>query len=263
MRKESGLITLFTCAAGAIGLFIRWLQLSSAFEPATGLPIHNAPASIAMAAAMIVYAVALIIVIRTMKDTEKQLDYQSALRGHNILYPAAAAILGIATIVSGLLMFPGTAAELRPALWRLLASVALLCGCAYPVLALPPKRSGKDVLTCLAALVPTIFFCIWLIVSYMSNAENPIVWAYATETLAISGATLGFYYCAGYAFGRPRPLSTAYFSHLGAFLCIVTLADTRSMPAQIMLGSAAVMLLMLSTTLIGNFEKAKPIPLAE
>ena len=257
MRKESGLIALFTCAAGAIGLFIRWLQLSSAFEPLTGLPIHGAPASIAMAATIAVYAVALFIVMRTMKDAEKLTEYKTALRGHSIFYPAAAVLLGIATIVAGLLMFPGTAGELRPGLWRLLAAAALLCGASYPVLALPSKRSGGDALTCLAALVPTIFFCIWLIVSYMSNAENPIVWAYATETLAISGATLGFYYCAGYAFGRPRPLSTAYFSHLGAFLCIVTLADDRAMPAQIMLAAAAAMLLLLSTTLIGNFEKAR------
>ena len=257
MRKEAGLTTLFTFAAGAIGLFIRWLQLSTIFEVETGLAVRGSAPTIALVITIIFYAAALFIIVRGLKNAEKKYDYRGALRGRSIVYPAVAAALGAATIIAAIIMFVGASQEARPNLWRIISAAALLCGVSYPLLALGPGHSSKGALTCVASVFPTMLFCIWLVGSYMLNAENPTIWAYATVSLATAGAVLGFYYYAGYAFGKPRPLSTLYFSHLGAFFCIVTIADTHSFPAQIMFASAAVMLLILASTLVGNFKKPR------
>ena len=261
MQKEAGLTTLFTCAAGAIGLFVRWLQLSSVFDPENGLPARGSAATIALVVTILFYAGALFIIVRSLKNSEKRSEYREALRGRSIFYPLVAIMLGTVTIIAAISMFFGASHQERSGLWRVLAIAAVFCGASYPLLSLGPKRGGGNALTCLAAVIPTVFFCVWLVISYMINAADPVIWNYAIEILATSGAVLGFYYYAGYAFGRPRPLSALYFSHLGAFFCMITVADAQSLSAQIIFGASAVMLLMLSTMLVGNFEKIRRKPI--
>ena len=79
--------------------------------------------------------------------------------------------------------------------------------------------------------------------------------------MSICAALLAFYYVAGYAFGRVRPQHTVFFCMMGAFLCLMCLADDRSFGIQLMTISAAGMLLFDGWMILSNMrplEKSQP-----
>jgi fluoride ion exporter CrcB/FEX len=82
--------------------------------------------------------------------------------------------------------------------------------------------------------------------------------SYAVEILAIAAALLGFYYMAGYAFGRVKPRSALYFDMLGAFLCIVSLADDGNFGEKLMFAAAASMLLFWAWMIVENLYLPEP-----
>ena len=108
--------------------------------------------------------------------------------------------------------------------------------------------------------LPILMYCVWLIASYRSNANNPNVWMFAIEILAICCAILALFYVAGYAFGRPDPHKACYLSLLGAFMCITTLADSRHMGLELIILATVGMLLMYSWLIIKNRCAKEDLP---
>ena len=253
MRKEASL-AMFTCVMAAFASFARWMQNNNIYESSTGLAVPSVWSSV-MIAVCVVAIIGLIFLTYRLKSFNAGTEYRTALRARTIMFPIAAIVLGVGMAVGALMLIRNRDNIMYPHLNLILAVFAILCGASFPVLALGPKKDGSDVLVCLCAAIPVLFFCYWLVISYRENSTDPVLWAFAFEILALCGATLGFYYLAGYAFRRVKPLHTVFFTQLGAFLCTVVLGDNRIMGKQVFFLMSGIMLLMQSTVLVARMTK--------
>lgn len=255
MRKEAGLMCVFTCVMGALGLFLRWIQNNNVFEPETGLAQRGSAWSGLLVAVCVITALGILGFVANLRGHKTETQYRTALRGKTILYPALAGVLGAVMLVGAVMLLTTAGDQPFPGLQRVLAVLAAACGACLPLLAVGPKKDSDGSMMCLGSFVPVVFLCFWLIVSYKENSANPVVWAYCIEILAISAAIMAYYYTAGFAFEKPRPLSTIYFCLLGAFFSMTTLADTRPVSKQLFFVAIAVMLLAFAFVLVSNMTR--------
>jgi len=241
MRKNALSICCFTCAAGAIGAFCRWLQNQLAFDE-TGLSAASAWNYI-VPLVLIAAAVCFYCIVARYKRSglEMTTDFYGTFDGSTRLFVPLAWVIGAAMVFGALILIATGAADANAVLYRVLAALGVISGLAFGATAMAARRRYQPGLVCALATAPVLQFCLWLITSYKVNSTNPTVWVYAVEILAIAAALLAFYYFAGYPYGRCKPYSSLYFSMLGAFLCIVALADDRNSGLQLMLVSAVCM----------------------
>lgn len=255
MRKEAGLLCGFSCVTAAFGFFLRWVQLNNLYEAETGMPISGLPWSWAVVAVTCVAVVGLFVITLRLRKCEAPEGYRLALKGRNIAYPVLGVGTGIMAVVAGILLLVTAGNYASPALYRVLGILALISGACLPAMAMGPKKDSDGAVICFATIAPVVFFFYWLIVSYKGHSSNPVVWSYAFEILAISALALGYYYTAGFAFGKPRPLPTVFTCNLAGYLCIVAVADERGTPLQILFIVFGVFLLAASFVLVGNMTK--------
>ena len=258
MRKNALIICCFTCAAGAIGAFCRWLQNQIAFDSA-GLS-KNSPWNYFVALVLVAAALCFWFFVRKYSDSGlvMEKDFYSVFRGSTRFFVTGAWLIGAAMIFGGLILIATMGDDLPQVLYRAIAILGILSGVAFPLMATGSEKRLSPGLNSLFATVPVLLFCLWLITSYKQNSTNPTVWAYAVEILAAAGSLLAFFYCAGYPYGRARPRSSLYFSMLGAFLCVVTLADDRGFGLQLMFFSAAAMQLFWAWMIVSNMHNPEP-----
>ena len=257
MQKQAGIFTMFTSVMAAVGLFIRWLQNNNIYEETTGLPVKSAISTVFVIFCLIYVAVLLIFTLR-LGDAWAEENFRAAFRGRNILFPVMSAALGIAMSVASAALLFSKPEGLTIALQSVLGLGGLVCGICFPLIAMGPKKDSSGTFACVYTFIPVIFFSIWLIIAFKEHAQDPILWHYAIEVLAIASATLGFYYGAGYAFDRPRLKQTVFFTNLGAFFCIAALGDTRVLPRQIIIAAPGIVLLLMSNVFISNMKDKKP-----
>jgi hypothetical protein len=258
MRKNALTICCFACAAGAIGAFCRWLQNQLAFDEA-GLS-KQSPLNFVVALVLIGAAVWMYFLAGKFKKAgfAAHTGLKEALGGSTRFCLPAAWIIGALMLFGGLVLFVTGEDEASPMLVRILAALSLFGGVFFPLSASAAVNGRETGVTCLFMTVPVVQFCFWLITCYKQNSTNPVLWAYAVEILAIAAALLGFYYMAGYAFGRVKPRSALYFDMLGAFLCIVSLADDGNFGEKLMFAAAASMLLFWAWMIVENLYLPEP-----
>ena len=251
-----------TCVSAALASFIRWVQNNNIYEPGTGLAMPSGW-STAVLACIVLFTVALAVLTYRACHRSESPDMRTALRGNTVLYPIAAGALGLIMLVGAVMLIRGRQEFLRDnGLYSVLAVFALCAGLSFPVLAMGTGRNSSGILTCFAAAIPILFFTFWMAVSYRSHSVEPVLWKFSIEILALATAALGFYYLAGYAFGRAKPMPSVFFGQLGAFLCAMALGDARHTGLQLFLFACAVMLLLQSAILLQNLERPTPRPSA-
>ena len=107
----------------------------------------------------------------------------------------------------------------------------------------------------LASAVLALFFCLWLVFCYVLNEQNPVLWAYAPEILAITASTLAFYYICCWHYGAAKPNAALLFVQAGAFLNLSILPDSRALSAKAMFAATAALLLMLEVLMVSNLRE--------
>jgi len=248
---------MFTSVMAAVGLFLRWLQNNNIFEEQTGLPVKSAISTVFIIFCLIYTAVILVLTLR-LGDSWTEESFRTAFRGRNIIFPVMATAVGIAMAVASVALLFSKPVGLSVALQSVLGLGALICAICFPLIAMGPKKDSKGTFACVYTFIPVIFFSIWLIIAFKEHAQDPILWHYAIEVLAVASATLGFYYAAGYAFDRPRLKQTVLFTNLGAFFCITALGDPRVLPRQIIIAAPGIVLLLMSNVFISNMKENRP-----
>ena len=243
MRRLTTITLCFTCTAGAFGVFLRWLQLITAFEPDTGLPIRGARLSIAVSALSLSVAVFLVLV--TVLASKKTYTGKTAvnLPVDSLFFSLVSKFVCVLAIIGAVMLFISADGNSGPGAGRTLAVLAFATGISYPAFISRFRRSS-GLFTCILALIPVIFCSYWLIVSYKDHAANPVIWEFAFEILAISASLLSLFFVAGYPCGSPKPFLSFCFCNLSAFLCIVTLADVRPLSLSLTFASLALIELM-------------------
>ena len=79
------------------------------------------------------------------------------------------------------------------------------------------------------------------------------------ELITVSVGMIAFFRVGGFVFDTPQPFKAMTWAMFGAFMFIMALADERYMGMQLMLLSAALMLIYYNWVMIANMEQ-KPAP---
>ena len=246
MRKEL-VLPVTAIVGGAIGFFLRRLELATAFEPDTGLPIEGMPVTWALIALSAAVAVVLLLLcLGVGKGFEG--GYDQAFRARDaapyMMGMTAGAFLTAAAGVLLLLKLPGLYAEASLEtsgfpMFSLVPMVLLSVLClasAWSMLMLGKNNYRGEEKGKYSAwlLIPAYTCCMWLIVSYQEHSGDPIILDYVYQLFSVIAAVLGCYFLSGFGFGRSRPAAAAFFSAEAMYFALVTLADTHE-PAFLLL----------------------------
>jgi hypothetical protein len=158
--------------------------------------------------------------------------------------------MGLLTVVGGLLMLIASLRGSIGMLYFFLSLLAVFAGLCMAALSLSATAGVAS--RCLCCTVPVLFFCFWLIVAYKENASNPVVWSFCMQLLAIAANTLGWFYLAGLAYGKPKSAALYFFCQLAPFLSILALADAGSLGAKLALLCSSLLLLAVAARLAGE-----------
>lgn len=257
MRTKAVKICGIALGLGIFGAFFRWLQNIGGFEKDTGLEILGAWQSWVMIAFLLASAVALYFTVRCVREMSIPGEYPANIARFKPFYTIAAGLVALLMLIGGALTALGSRGSVNmifELILGLLAIAAAICSFLLFFRAKTPTAKGG-----LFSSVLVVFACFWLIATYKDSSNDPVLWHFAIEILAISATILGLYYFAGSAYKKFKPFPTVFFCLLGAVLDIVTIADDGSVGAHLLFAAAALLLLLLTFAMLNNGDAAKPV----
>lgn len=248
-------------AGGAVGLGLRAWGLASAFEPDTGLPIPGMPATWSLILLSALVAAALALLCRGKRAAfEGGYDQAYAAKG-NTLYITAVVLAAFLLLASGALNVLYVLRRDGVPITRLVLA-ALSVAVAPCVIAVGKNnyKGEKRGRFSLPLLMPGYVCCVWLITSYQVRAGDPVQLDYIYELFAIIAVLVGIYFSAGFAFERPKFFCAAFFSLLGVYFSVVTLADRHDLATTLLYGFAILYLLAHTISLLYNASRPAAVP---
>ena len=251
MRKEI-LVPAVAVIGGGVGFALRWWELNTGFEPDTGLPIAEAPATYTPIAFSVVMVVVLALLCLGCKRAFSGYGQAFQAQG-NTLYATAGVISGFLLLGAGALMAAEPAMGGELVYTRLItAALALVAGICVVLTVRDNFRGLADGKYSFKLLMPAYAFCVWLIAAYQVRAGDPVRLDYVYELFAIITGLLGLYGAASFSFERGRSFLTALFSLLGVYFSLVTLADSHQLADMLLYAFTIVYLLTNAITLLHN-----------
>lgn len=233
-------IVLITLALSALGALLQIWCRSTAFELSTDLPLSGAPAL----TVLIIFAIAVPILALAVSLPLQGIKPQ----GENSLYHLMGTpgrivgiLSGAAFVLGGLLRLAKSVPPLlhRPTTLEIsvcLVDVLLMAGgAAMVILSLSAQESRFHVRHSLWPLLPGFAGCFWLVIYYHSNSRDAVVLRYCWILLCLMATILAFYYQAGFAFDRVRPLRAQAFSMAGAIYAFTAIPTADELSDLILL----------------------------
>ncbi|MGE4353691.1 MAG: hypothetical protein AB7D36_06370 [Oscillospiraceae bacterium] len=254
MKNYAQRLCVAICVLSAFGFMARWIQNISIFEKDTGLAIEGASSSIFL----VLFSIATIggFIAMTLPLLHLGVgDYPAGdVRGDNTLYKVVTSICALMMLAGGTLMMLKSGEELYPQLRRILGLLAVVSALGMYYIGRTGKNGADSALACLGTIVPVLFGCFWLIVSYKDHASNPVIWSYAVEIIAIACATEALYLIAGFVFGRPRIVPAVAVNAFAAFFCFMELGDDRGFAFQICFAALGLFFVVTVYTLVSGLS---------
>lgn len=259
MRKDAFTFTLTTFVLGIFGFFLRWLQNVNGFEALTGLAIAGAKTttvflvySVAALAGMV--AMVLLWVRRRCTLSEEGAE---ALGCSTVFHTAIMWLFAAVIIISCLVLMFASDFARYPTMQRIMSALGILAGVALPFV-LPRKKPEEGEgggISGTAAIIPILFGCMWLVTAYRVHSENPVLWQYVIEVLAIAAATMGFYYTAAYFYGKAKPGRCLVTVQIAAYFCLCTMTDEHETAEAVLFAVTAAIMLLLQFVIVENAKK--------
>lgn len=200
-------------------------------------------------------AVIVFLMLAWLRRYDRPEDPAAALRCLTRLPAALAWLLGAVILLSALILMFSADSSRIPVMQRIFSALAILSGASLPFILGKKGSEEANPNGGIASVVPVLFACFWLVFSYRVNAENPVLWAYCVEILAIAATALAFYYIAAYFYCRAKPDRALFTVQLAAFLDITTLADERALGISVIFAAVAAFLLLTEFVLIENLKE--------
>ena len=252
MRKTAIIVPAVSLIAGIAGFLLRRTELSTVFDSRTGLAIPNAPITLTLIGVSIA-AAALCLLLSFLAARGKKASnvYEEAFAAPPA-YFVVSFILGVIMILGAVIYFFSLLSGKPSFLDFILFLFAACSGASLIVLARGVYREHGGGEMCLFSVVPSLFLCIWLILTYKNNASDPVILHYSYECLAIAAGALSFYYAAGYAFRKSKPVRTILCYLLTIFFTLVAIADPLSPGLTVIFAVIAANSLLNSIVFIGN-----------
>lgn len=253
MRLNAFVLTLTTFVAGIFGFFLRWLQNLNGFEADSGLAIPGAATAIVFTAySVVVLALFIFEACFYFRKLKPSILGAEALHAPDLVPTIVMWVLAAIMVISCVVLMFGSDFARYPTMQRMMSAVGIFAGISLPFI-LHRKADSEDAgLSAIAAVIPVLFYSLWLITAYRVESENPVLWAYAPEMLAIIAATLAFYYIAAYFYGRAKPDRCLVMVQLAAYLCLCTLMDDHAATEKLLFGVTAGAMLMFQYVILQN-----------
>jgi hypothetical protein len=280
MHRKPLMFCGFTAMMGIFGAFLRWLQNLQGFDPDTGLAITYSPLHYIMIAFILGFGVWLWLYLRGLKNYTMPLKYPESFACPTKLWQVGSVVFSAIMILGALAILLSVisamksdtgAAAVYANFWQKLSSLGLIFNlllaifafvCALCLLSFSDGVNGKNPRNGGAASIAVvIFFCYRLIATYKTFASDPVVWHYAIQILAVSAVLLAFYFVSGFAYNKPRMLPTLYFCLLGAFMSIISVADSSlEIGFHLISAATAGMLLLIAYAQLRNMSETQQAP---
>lgn len=253
MRKAI-LLPLTAVVAGGIGFGFRYWELGTAFQPETGLPTFGLPPTLALIALTILAAALFAVLCKPVSSGFSQ-GYDQAFAAPTPVYLAVMVLAALLMAAAGIVGMKEFVTRENPMLTRFILSLLLVaaavCVASTGLNNYRRQERGKFSLT---LLIPAYACCLWLIVAYQGRAADPILLDYVYHLFAIMAAVLSLYFMAGFAFERAKSFRCAFFSLLGIYFGLVSLADTATLFTRLLTVSVVLLQLAGVAALLHNAE---------
>ena len=255
-HKKALEINAYVAGAGAFGVFFRWMQRQLAFED--GL-VKGSVWNVIVPLSILAVGYVFLRFVDRFKNERCYLpdELEEALVSPGKLYTIVRWAVGILMCVGALAVLATCETDKNAVMLRVVALLAGLTGVTFPQIlsAANQKKAwlGPKVL-CLFSFLPMLLFAVWLILSYKENAINSVIWDSSIEIITLCVGMVSFFRVGGFAFGQPNCWRAMFFAMFGAFLCIMSLADSRNIGLQIILLSAALMLINYNWIMVANLR---------
>lgn len=256
MRKSAVVISVFALIAGIIGYLLRSQEVNTVFESVTGLAERNALVTvilISLSALVIVLAVVFAVSISSRYKAENA--YTQAFKSNSFIYFAVSFLIGMIWLAAAVIyFFSQRTSGVLTVIDVVFVFLALLSAVSVIVLAHGTfiRRSGNEMM--LFSVIPSLFFCFWLVILYKDNAANPVLLSFGYQSLAIAACALSYYFSAGFAFGKAVTGRAVFTYIVTIFFCIVVLADPISLPVKLIFVITVVNMLMSTLLFINNLK---------
>lgn len=240
MRKIR-LVPAAVLLLGLLGAFVRRVELRTAFDEA-GLPRRGAAVSIALIMLTVLAVVIAVAVAVAARGYETGEGYRRAFPIRGYLTFAVMALIGIAVIVCAVLLIRADTELLGltgMARWVFVGFLGL-CGFGMTTMAYSAYTLRETSFLQLGSVMPALLYCYWMVACYRENAGNPVLLEYCYSCVAFAVGSLGFFYSAGFAFGRKSLTGTLAMNIVSIFLLPVAAADPAPLALKVPLILSAV-----------------------
>ncbi len=259
MQKRSWLLLAGAFGAAILGVLLRWYQLARVYDPVAAMPRAGSLASLTLGLLPIVFIVFLCLLLHRAGKTLPGEGLEKLADGRTILTPFICAALGAVVCVSGILMLGDINSFPFPNLRQIVALFVIAAGIGIAVMSFLAKTPDKSI-ACPMFILPVACFCIYLIVFYKESQNDPVVWNYAVQILAIAANALSFFHLAGFVFHRPRPLHAVFFCLLAFAVSITCLADGLLSSEILLFAAMALVNLLFAVTILENIDRYGATP---
>lgn len=247
-------LVVTTAVLSCFGFVVRWVQNMSIYEENSGLPIRGAASSyILVLLSLAVIGIICFIAFRLSGFALKH-EEASCIRSSDPLFRIFGSAAALLVFAAGVLLVLNIEKEIFPQLRTILGALALFSGLSLLYSANVGKERAGNAIDSFFAIVPILFACYWLIVSYKDHSSNPYLWQFGIEIIAIALSTQTLYLIAGFCFGKARPGQTIALCAISAFFCLMCLGDSRPLAYQLALAGLALFFLATLFSLSGSFD---------
>lgn len=231
-------------AAALVCAALRKWQLSTAFEPDTGLATPGAQASVILVCVLAMAGAWLILLTQSRSPAPNHRWDTVFLGTGDPVFPGlelAAALLALLTVpvlfIVGVDQFQlyqmAREAGVQPPsnngmLTLATGAMALLAAVGLFQIARDGLRPGRRGRGGFAAALPGVMGCVWLMESFRAHAANPVRWDYAPQLLAICLGMAFYMEFAGLSAGLPRPRRLLWLAGMTALFSAVALVSTAA-----------------------------------
>lgn len=227
MRKASFFMPIMAIIAGVAGFFIRRHEHVHVFDPITELARRGALSTYTlMGLTALFLLIVLIFSIVIFRRRVAPAGFENAFNTKAVGYPILFILIGLGWLWASVMHVIDLRAfgymQMAQLYFSVLSAISAISIIFFAIEMY--KSSGRKAIYALS-LIPVLFMCFWLIFVYRDNAANPVVLGYAYHVLAIITSALGFYFTAGFGYGRSKHGRAAFFYLAAIFFCFVTLAD--------------------------------------
>jgi len=248
---------LISILAGIGGFFLRRAEHINVFDGITGLPARGETSSYVLVAFSFLFIGFVFVFSMRASIRNKALKgFENAFGTDPLGYPIVFIVIGMLWIAGTYMHFTSLVGDREITIIDIyFIAFSALSAISVTFFAIEMYQDSRRNAPYALSVVPTLFLCFWLILIFRENSTNPVLISYSYQSLAIVAAALGFYFTAGFLYGKPAPGRAIIAYNLAIFFGIITLADDHSLGIVLLLYAIIASNVVYSVMLIKNLQR--------